>query len=166
MLRGCALRILPESPARTLLTLLQEFRGGERKKTHKKKTLPRGAAGGACFQDFEICRSKICSGRREEKYDVDLRSIFYDFSQQASSFVLSTAACFTTFRRDLPLLLLNPYLIICAVTTLQTATQLEVGCLLCCVLRDEPSYPSTYPFRLACVSYTTACYTSDRHIIS
>ena len=39
----------------------------------------------------------------------DLRSIFYDFSQQASSFVRSTALCSATLRRDLLLQLLNPY---------------------------------------------------------
>ena len=74
-------------------------------------------------------------------YDVDLcwdlRSTFYDFSQQASSFVRSTAVCSATFRRDLLLQLLNPYHIISAVIALQAAAQLEVACLVFCVLRDE-----------------------------
>ena len=42
----------------------------------------------------------------------------------------STAACSTTFRRDLLLHLLNPYNIAPVVTALQAATQLEVACRL------------------------------------
>ena len=61
-----------------------------------------------------------------------------DSSQQAPSFVQSTAVCSTTFRRDLLLHLRNPYHIISAVTALQAATQLEVACLLFCVLRAKP----------------------------
>ena len=68
---------------------------------------------------------------------MDLRSIFYDFSHQDWSFVRSTAVCSATFRRDLLLLLLNPYCIICAVTALQAAAQLEVACLIFRVPRDE-----------------------------
>ena len=49
----------------------------------------------------------------------------------------STAVRSTTFRRDLLLQLLNPYHIISAVTALQTASQLEVACLLFCDLRDQ-----------------------------
>ena len=60
----------------------------------------------------------------------DLRSIFYDFSQQASSFVRSTALCSATLRRDLPLQLLNLYHIISAVTPLQAAAELEVAWLI------------------------------------
>ena len=70
-------------------------------------------------------------------YDVDLPGLFYDFSQQASSFVRSTAVCSATFRRDLLLQLLNPYHTISAVTALQAAAQLEVACPIFCVLRDE-----------------------------
>ena len=51
-------------------------------------------------------------------YDVDLLGLFYDFSQQASSFVRSTAARSATFRGDLLLQLLNPYHIISAVIVL------------------------------------------------
>ena len=34
-------------------------------------------------------------------YDVDLLGLFYDFSQQVSSFVRPTAVCSATFCRDL-----------------------------------------------------------------
>ena len=68
---------------------------------------------------------------------MDLLSIFYDFSPQASSFERSTAVCSTTFGRELLLQLLNPYHITSAVNPLQAATQLEVACLLFFVLRDE-----------------------------
>ena len=68
---------------------------------------------------------------------MDLRVIFYDFSQQASTFVRSSAVCSATFRRDLLLHLLNPYHTISAVTALQAAAQLEVECLVIRVLRDE-----------------------------
>ena len=54
----------------------------------------------------------------------------------------STAACSTTFRRDLLLHLLNPYNIAPVVTALQAATQLEVACRLFCVLRYE--HPAIY----------------------
>ena len=67
----------------------------------------------------------------------DLRSTSKDFSQHASSFVRSTTVCSATFRRDLLLQLPNPYHIISAVTALQAAAQLEVACLIFCVLRDE-----------------------------
>ena len=70
-------------------------------------------------------------------YDVDLLGLFYDFSQQASSFVRSTAVCSATFRRDLLLQLLNPNHTISAVTALHAAAQLEVACPIFCVLRDE-----------------------------
>ena len=79
---------------------------------------------------------------------------FHDISQLASSFVRSTTAvCSATVRRDLVLLLLNPYHIISAVTALQAATQLEVACAICCVLRnDHPSIdrPVCPFFGLAC----------------
>ena len=74
------------------------------------------------------------------KYDVDLLGPtfdIYDFSQQVSSFVRSTAVCSATFRRDLPLQFPNPYHIISAVTALQAATQPGVACPNFCVLRDE-----------------------------
>ena len=64
----------------------------------------------------------------------DPRLIFYDLSQQTSSFVRSTAVCSVTVRRDVLLLILNPYHIISAVIALQAAAQLEVACL--CVLHD------------------------------
>ena len=70
------------------------------------------------------------------EYDVDLLGLF-NFSQQASSFVQSTAVCSATFRRDLLLQLPNPYHIISAVTALQAAAPLGVGCPIFCVLRDE-----------------------------
>ena len=63
-------------------------------------------------------------------YNVDLLGLFYEFSQQVSSFVRSTAGCSATFRRDLLLQLLNPCLTISAVTALQAAAQLEVACPL------------------------------------
>ena len=98
---------------------------------------------------------------------MDLLGLFYDFSQQASSFVRST-------RRDVLLQLLNPYHIVSAVTALQAATQLEVTCLIFCVLCDEhlsidrPVSPffawpasSCYGLRLL-----YRCYTSSRHIIT
>ena len=70
-------------------------------------------------------------------------SIFYDFSQQTSSFVRSTAVCSSTFRRDLLLFILNPSRIISAVTALQAAAQLEVSntCLFG-VLRVDHLYLS------------------------
>ena len=70
-------------------------------------------------------------------YDVDLLGLFYDFSQQASSFARSTAVRSATFGRDLLLQLLNPYHITSAVIVLQAAAQLEVACPILCVLRDE-----------------------------
>ena len=70
------------------------------------------------------------------EYDVDLLELFNDFSQQASSFVRSTAVCSATFRRDM-LLQLYPYHIMSAVTALQAAAQLDVACPIFCVLRDE-----------------------------
>ena len=70
-------------------------------------------------------------------YDVDLLGLFYDFSQQVSSFVRSTEVSSATFRRDLLLHLLNPNHTISAVTALQAAAQLEVACPIFYVLRDE-----------------------------
>ena len=55
---------------------------------------------------------------------VDLLGFLYDFSQQASSFVLSTAVFSAPFRRDLLLEVLNPYHLISVVTALQTTAQL------------------------------------------
>ena len=89
----------------------------------------------------------------------DLRSTFYDFSQQVSSFVRSTAVCSATFRRDLPLQFPNPYHIISAVTALQAAAQLEVACPIFCVLRDEhlsidlPVYPFSGLLAAAAVGF-------------
>ena len=100
-----------------------------------------------------------CPGRREEKYDVDLRLFFYDFSQRASSFVCSTAVCSTTFRQDLLLQLLDPYHILSAVTALQAATQLEVACLLFCVMRDK-HLAIPRPVRFASPAAGIVCYTT------
>ena len=61
------------------------------------------------------------------EYDVDPggpAGISSDFSQQPSSFVLSTAVCSAPFRRDLLLEVLNPYHLISVVTALQTTAQL------------------------------------------
>ena len=107
-------------------------------------------------------------------YDVDLLGLFYDFSQQVSSFVRPTAVCSATFGRDLFLQLLNPYHIISAVNALQAAAQLEVARLIVCVLRDEHLSidRSVCPFfRLGCcwlrLLHTAAvCYASSRHIIT
>ena len=62
---------------------------------------------------------------------------FYDFSQQVSSFVRSTAVGSATFCRGLPLQLLNPYHTISAVNALQAAAQVVVSCPSSYVLRDE-----------------------------
>ena len=70
-------------------------------------------------------------------YDVNLLGLFNDFSQQASSFVRSTAVRSATFRRDLLLQLLNPNHIISAVTALQAAAQLEVACPVFCILSNK-----------------------------
>ena len=61
---------------------------------------------------------KFVTSNLLREYDVDLLGLFYDFSQQASSFVRSTAVRSATFRRDLLLQLLNPYHIISAVVVL------------------------------------------------
>ena len=45
--------------------------------------------------------------------------------------------CSATFRRDLLLQLLNLYHVNSAVIAPQAAAQLEVACLIFCVLRDE-----------------------------
>ena len=55
---------------------------------------------------------------------------FHEFSPQASSFVRSTAVCSTPLRRELVLQLNDRYDIVSAVIVLQSATQLEVVCLL------------------------------------
>ena len=99
------------------------------------------------------------SERREEEQDVDLRLIFYDFSQQAPSIVRSTAVCSTVFRRDLLLQLFTFYHIFSAVTALQAATQLEVACLLFCVLCDE-RLPIHRPVHFASPAAGIVCYTA------
>ena len=71
---------------------------------------------------------QICLLRREQKHDVDLRSIFLIYFQQAFCFMGSTAVCFTTIRLDLVFELLNTSQIMSTVTALQAATQLEVAC--------------------------------------
>ena len=69
-------------------------------------------------------------------YDVDLLGLFYDFSQQVSSFVRSTEVCSASFRRDLLLQLLNPNHTMSAVTALHAVAQLEVACpfFMSCVM--------------------------------
>ena len=99
---------------------------------------------------------------------------FYDFSQQVSSFVRSTAGCSATFRRDLLLQLLNPYHTISAATALQAAAQLEVACPIFCVLRDEhllidrPVCPFfAWPASSRCwLRLLYRCYTCIRRIIT
>ena len=98
----------------------------------------KGGADGGCFPDFfKFVKNIFAQGRGRKKYDVDLRLIFCDFSQQASSFARPTAVCPTNLRRDLLFHLLNPYHKIFAVTALHAATQPEVACRVFCVLRDE-----------------------------
>ena len=80
---------------------------------------------------------KIVKSNLLRVYDVDLLGLFYDFSQQVSSFVRSTAVYSATFRPGLLLQLLNPYHTFSAVTALQAAAQFEVACPIFCVLRDE-----------------------------
>ena len=91
---------------------------------------------GECFQDLELCQN-IFAQRGEGTNITWTRVFFFDFLQQAPNFVWSTAVCSASFRRDLLLLLLNPYNIMSAVTALQAATQLEVSCLHFCVMRDD-----------------------------
>ena len=70
---------------------------------------------------------KFVTSNLLSEYNVDLLGPafdFHDFSQQASSFVWSTAGCSAPFRRELLLQLLNPHHIISAVTALQVAAQL------------------------------------------
>ena len=87
-------------------------------------------------------------------YDVDLLGLFYDFSQQASSFARSTAVRSATFGRDLLLQLLNPYHIISVATALQAAAHLgglRVQFLVSCVMSIYRSINlSVFIFRLAC----------------
>ena len=71
----------------------------------------------------------------------------------------STAVCSTTFRQDLLLQLLNPYHILSAVTALQAATQLEVACLLFCVMRDK-HLAIPRPVRFASPAAGIVCYTT------
>ena len=98
-----------------------------------------------------------------------LRSFFYDFLEQASSLVWSTASVRSAiFGRDLLLLLLNPYHIISTVTALQASAQPEVTCLFC-VLRDE-HLSIDRPVCPFLSSPTAAagfvCYTSSHHNIT
>ena len=77
-----------------------------------------------------------------------------------------------TFRRALLLLLLHLYLIICAVTALQAAAQLEVACADLCLLLDEhlsndrPVYQFlAWPGGGCCwLRLLNRCYTFSRHI--
>ena len=83
--------------------------------------------------ETQLCRiCKFVKVNLLRVYDMDLLGV-YDFSQQASSFVRSTAARSATFRRDPLRQLLNPDRITSAVI----AAQLEVAYPIFCVLRDE-----------------------------
>ena len=93
----------------------------------KKENEKKNRSGAGASRIWKFLPKQICSGSREERYDVDLRLLFYDFSQKASRFVRSIAVCSTTFRQDLLLHLLNPSHIISDVTALQAATQLEAA---------------------------------------
>ena len=112
---------------------------------------------------FKFVKSNLTLLR---EYNVDLLGHFNDFSQQASSFVRSTAVCSATFRRDLLLQLLRPYHIISAVTALQAAAQLKVACPIFCGLRDEHLYLSIdlsvhfSPGLLAAAAASFVCYTA------
>ena len=110
-------------------------------------------------------------------YHVDLLGLFYDSSQQVSSFVRSTAVCSATFRRDLLLQLLNPYHRISAVNALQAASsRLRVLCFfVSCVMSyehlpiDRPVCPFfAWPASSSCcwLGLLYRCYTSRRHIIT
>ena len=97
------------------------------------------------------------------EYDVDLRGLFYDFSQQASSFVRSTAVCSAAFRGDLLLQLLNPYHMIFAVTARSPSRRPARGCVsYFCVLRDEYRSISVqilaWPAASGFVCYLYRCY--------
>ena len=72
-------------------------------KTNKKKL--RGCCSWRVLPGFGICGIRFAEGM----YDVDLLGLFNDFSQQAWSFVGSTAVCSATFPRDLLLQLFNAY---------------------------------------------------------
>ena len=107
-------------------------------------------------------------------YDVDLLGLFYDFPQQVSSFVRSTAVRSATFCRDLLLQLLNPYHTISAITSHQAAAQLEVACPIFCVLRDEhlsidrhvcPFFAWSASSCCGWLRLLYRCYTFSRHII-
>ena len=87
----------------------------------------RGRCSWRMFPGIGNLLNQICSGNMTWTCG-DLRSTFKDFSQQASSFVRSTAVCSATFRRDLLLQLFNHH-IISTVTALQVAVQLEFACL-------------------------------------
>ena len=78
-----------------------------------------------------LCENKFAQGNMTWTC-LDLRSIFHDFSQQASSFVQSTAVVFCHLSpRPAPSASQSLYNIISAVTALQAAAQLEAACLLC-----------------------------------
>ena len=131
----------------------------------------RGRCSWRMFPGIGNLLNQICSGNMTWTCG-DLRSTFKDFSQQASSFVRSTAVCSATFRRDLILQLLNPDHIISAVTALQATAQLEVACLICCVLCNEHlsiDRSVCHFFGLACCCLLRLlyhCYASSRPIVT
>ena len=114
----------------------------------KKKTLPRGRS--SCLvQNLNNCQNKFAQGGGRKNMTCTRVCFFYDFSQQASSFMRTTAVCTTTIRRDLLLQLLNPY------------HTIEVACPLFCVLRDEHlAIHRPVNFRLACC-WHRLLYTAD-----
>ena len=87
------------------------------------------------------------------EYDVDLLGLFSDCSQQASSFVQSTAVCSATFRRDLLLQFLCPYHISppSALSKPSNSSRLRVLFFVSCVMSTYISIDlSLSIFRLAC----------------
>ena len=117
--------------------MLQRERVSETRNENKTKNAQRVALMVGASRIWKSVKSNLI-----RVYDVALLGLFNDFSQQVSSFALSTAVCSATFRRDLLLHLLSPYHTISAVTALQAAAQLEVACPIFCVLRDEHLYLS------------------------
>ena len=126
---------------------------------------------GGALPGFGKLSSQICSGNMTWTCS-NLRRTLHDFSQQASSFVLSTAVCSATFRRDLLLQLLNPYHIISAVTLSKPppSSRFRVLFFVSCVMSIYLSIDLPVPqFRVTCCCWLRllcCCYTSSRHIIT
>ena len=129
-----------------------------------------GGAHGGCFQNLEIYQNKFAQGGGRKNMTWTCIRFFYDFSQQASSFVRSTAVCSTTFCRDLLLLLIKLFIALpppSPPSKPPPSSRLRVFRFVSCVM-SFPIYPSTCPLRLACCWYRLLyrCYTSSSHIIS